>query len=317
MKKLMFCSLSCILFATLHAQKCLDISISTMMSQMVPPGDAGSSFKKCSTTKNDHNQTIITNYGADIAQLDTTINRTMREFTVASVSGTAATRPAFSQQDAGAAKELAETLKSMTPEQQKEWATQMAQDKMKNAGSAGNLPQDDALTSKTIYQTREIAAIQMKGLNDEMVQKLRDIDDASEKEIKALAKDDKTKCPSDIVGMPTCECSNQIESKYWKQALLTEDKYNNQKIELFQEYFPKMKAMAATVDNTVMKYNRGDALKSPQLKSMLFSSQSTAFSNAFLMLYKCEEDTRKDGSNAFVNRLNSDNKVYDIACATK
>jgi hypothetical protein len=317
MKKLMFGLPSFFLFLSLPAQQCLNISISTLMNQMTPPADAAGSFKKCSTAKNDRNQTIITDYGADNIQLDTTINRTMREFTLASVSSTTATRPNFSSQDAATAKELSETLKSMTPEQQKEWAMQVAQDKMKNPGSAGNLPQDDAQTTKTIYETREIAIIQMKGLNDQMAQKMRDIHDESEKEIKALAKDDKSKCPSNVVGMPLCDCSNQIESKYWKQAILVEDKYNSRKIALFQEYFPKMKAMAATVDNIVMKYNRGDALKSPSLKSMLFSTQSAAFANAFLMLSQCEEDVRKSGSDAFVNRLNSDNKVYAVDCASK
>ncbi|HVM88881.1 MAG TPA: hypothetical protein VMT76_11900 [Puia sp.] len=300
-----------------HAQKCLNISISKMMEALSMPPDAASSFKKCSTTNNERGQKIVDNYGSDIVQLDTMINRTMRAFTMASVNGSSASRPAYSQQDVSDAKALAETLKSMTPEQQKAWAQQVAQDRMKNAGSAGASPQDNAETSKTVFQTQDIAVNQMKTLNDEMLQKMNEINNASDKEISALIKDDKTKCPSNITGMPTCECVNQIEGKYWKQVLLIKDKYNTRKTALFQAYFPRLKAMAETVDNTVTKYGRGDALKSSQLKNMLFSSQSSAFGNAFLMLTKCMEDVRKDGSDAFVNKLNSDNKVFDISCATK
>lgn len=317
MKKIILALLFASILANVNAQKCLDIRISSLMNQLEPPADAASSFKKCSTSNNDRGQKVIDNYGSDIVQLDTLMNRTMRAFTMASVNGSSVLRPSYSQQDASDAKALAETLQSMTPEQQKAWAQQVAQDRMKNAGSTGSLSQDNAETSKTVFQTRDIAINQMKTLNDELLQKLNEIDNASGKEIKALAKDDKTKCPSNITGMPTCECANQIEGKYWRQVLAIRDKYNNQKTALFQTYYTKMKAMAATVDNTVAKYSRGDALKSPQLKNMLFSSQSSAFGNAFLMLSKCMEDVRKDGSDAFVNKLNSDNKVFDISCATK
>ena len=304
-------------FSAVTAQKCLDIRISSLMNQLEPPADAASSFQKCNTSKNDRGQRIIENYGSDIVQLDTMLNRNMSAFTMASVKGTPNFNTSNMQQDAGDAKALAETLKSMTPEQQKAWAMQVAQDRMKNAGSSGSMPQDDAQTSRTVFQTRDISVNKMKVLNDELMQKINLINEASDKEIKALSREDKTKCPSNITGMPLCECANRIEGNYWKQVLAIRDKYNTQKSALFRAYYPKMKEMAATVDEVVEKYNRGDALKSPQLKSMLFSTQSAAFSNAFLMLSKCVEDVRKEGSDAFVNKLNSDNKVFDLSCAAK
>ena len=317
MKKIILFLFFCVMLSSLKAQKCLDINITTLMNQLQAPGDAGSSYKKCNTSKNDHSQAVIVNYGSDLVQLDTTINRTMRDFSMASVAGTSTTMPAYSQADKDAAKELATTLQSMTPEQQKAWAQQVAQEKMKGGSSAGAYSQDNPDASKTIFQTHDIAVNQMRVLNDELLQKMNEINDASEKEIKALGKDDKRKCPSDVVGMPSCDCANQIEGKYWKQVLAIREKYNNQKIGLFQTYYPKMKGMATTVDNAVAKYSRGDALKSPQLKNMLFSSQSSAFGNAFLMLTKCTKDVRQDGSDAMVNKLNCDNKVFDVACSGK
>ncbi|HVY74055.1 MAG TPA: hypothetical protein VG890_04450 [Puia sp.] len=318
MKKLTLFFFSCLAIASLPAQKCLDINIASLMSQMQAPEGAGDSYKKCNTTKNEHQQTVIANYGSDIVQLDTMLNRKMAEFSAASVAGSSVHAPSMSSQDISDAKELAATLQSMTPEQQRAWAEQVAQEKMKSAGtSKGGYSPENAEASRAVFQTQDIAINQMRVLNDELRQKTLEINDAAEKEINALSRDDKTKCPSDVVGMPSCDCANQIEGKYWKQVLAIRDKYDNQKIALFKAYFPKMQAMATTVDNTVTKYRHGDALQSPQLKNMLFSSQSSAFGNAFLMLAKCLEDIRKDGSDAFVNKLNSDNKVFDVSCSAK
>ena len=56
------------LASKLSAQKCLDISISTMMDKIETPVDAEASFKKCLTKKNDHNQVVIINRsGSDSA----------------------------------------------------------------------------------------------------------------------------------------------------------------------------------------------------------------------------------------------------------
>src|SRR4029077_13330290 len=172
-----------------------------------------------------------------------------------------------SQQDVAGAKDLAEQLKSMTPEQQKEWAAQMAQQKMKNPG-AGTM-QDDAGTAKLVYQTQDIAVNQMRAVNDEFSNKLAAIDDAANKEIQTITRGDKSKCPQGITGSPACDCSNEIEGKYWKQIIVIKDNYNNQKTALLQNYLPKIKALAGSVDNTVTKLKNGDAIKSPDLKRML------------------------------------------------
>jgi hypothetical protein len=76
-----------------------------------------------------------------------------------------------------------------------------------------------------------------------------------------------------------------------------------------------LEAIAATVDHTVSTYKNGDVLLSPQLKGMLFSAQSSAFGNAFLVTAYCMKEARKESADAYVNKLNSDANVYDISCS--
>jgi hypothetical protein len=291
----------------LMAQKCLDINIVSLMGKLGTPGNAETSFKNCNTGKNDHHQTVINNYGTDLVQLDTMETQMITNFSFAAT-------PGLGSASANDSRAMAEKLKSMTPDQQKEW---IQQNYIQNH-SAGAAPvQDDGPTSQQVLQVRTIASMQMKNLNDEFSAKLSEIDNKCKDEIKTVALGDKSKCPSDIVGMPSCACTNKIESTRWTKVLAIQDKYDAQKIDVYQTYLPKIKALAAQVDNAVTKYNYGANLKSSQMKQMLFSAQSSAFSNAFLITTICVEGIRKDGSNVFVNKVNSDNGVYDISCSSK
>ncbi len=130
---------------------------------------------------------------------------------------------------------------------------------------------------------RDIAVNQMKALNDEFSGKLNEIDDKCSNEIKIVTAGDKSKCPSDKVGMPSCDCVNKIEGTRWKQVVEIQNKYNAQKRAVYQTYYSKIKAMAAEVDNTVIKYKYGNDIKSTQMKGFLFTSQSSAFANAVLV----------------------------------
>ncbi|HEX4850710.1 MAG TPA: hypothetical protein VFV08_07895, partial [Puia sp.] len=80
-------------------------------------------------------------------------------------------------------------------------------------------------------------------------------------------------------------------------------------------YLPKIKGLLTTVDNNIDKLNHGDALRTNNAKQMLFSSQSAAFANAFLISGKCATDIRKDGANSARNKLNSEKGVYDVSCS--
>ena len=284
-----------------------------MMSGLNLPGSCANSFGACSTKANDHGQTQITGYGGDLIQLDTLTTRTMRDFTMASVTNMGGQMS--SPQNPDEAKALAEKLKSMTPEQQKQWAMQMAQQNQQQYANA-NAIHDDAATSKLVMQTNDMAVNQLSALNREFAAKLRDIMDASSKEVSAIKSPNKTTCElTKPVGLPTCKCANDLENKYWQQIISIKDKYNNQRIALLQNYLPKIKAITTTVDYNISKLNYGDAVKTPQLKKMLFGSQSSAFGNAFAITLSCIEDIRKDGSNTYVHKVNADKNVEDLGCA--
>jgi hypothetical protein len=316
MKKLLFLSVLLSGFFIPKAQQCLNISISQKMESLSMPENAAASYKKCVTSKNERSQTVIASYGKDIQDMDTLIAQTSRGFNnalLSTVSLTSVQQP--SQQDVSAAKDLAEQVKNMTPEQQKEFAMQMAQQQQKNR--AAQPMQDNAAVSKLVYETYDLAVNKMRVVNDEFAAKLKAMNDAISTEVKGLKKDDKTKCPSDITGLPNCDCTNKIEGKYWQQVIAVNDKYDHQKTALFQDYLARIKAMAVTVDNNVSTCKNGDALKSPQLKKMLFSAQSSAFSNAFLVTDICMKDARKEGADAYLNKLNCDANVYDVSCSKR
>ncbi len=316
MKKILAVICLIITAKAMTAQKCLNLNIASMMDKMEVPGTAATSFKKCNIGKNDYSQVTIENYGTDLKDLDTMIARASVDFNKAVVSGAMPSNMQMpSQQDVNASKQLAEEIKSMTPEQQKEFAMQMAQQQMKNAKAAPM--QDDAATIKSVYDAQNIATIQMKSVNDELSNKLHAIDQAASKEKEAVQRDSKSKCPGDVTGLPACDCANAVEAKYWKQIIAIEDNYNNQKIALLQTYLPKIKGLAASIDATVSKLKNGDAVKSASLKQTLFSSQSSGFANAFVVTSGCIEQVRKDGADAYVNKLNSDNGVYDLSCSHK
>jgi hypothetical protein len=203
----------------------------------------------------------------------------------------------------------------MTPEQQKQWAMQMAQQNHQQYANGRGM-QDDAETSKLVFQTNDMSVNQLSALNREFAAKLRDVMNESSKEISAIKSPDKTTCaPTKPVGLPTCACANGLESKYWEKIISIKDKYNNQRVALLQSYLPRIKAITTTVDYNIGKLKFGDAVKSPQLKKMLFSAQSSAFGNAFDIALACIEDIRKDGSNAYVHKANADNLVEDISCS--
>jgi hypothetical protein len=301
-----------LIVSSLTAQKCLDLHITPMMSGLNLPGTCANSFGACSIKTNDHGQTQITGYGSDLDHLDTMITRNMRDFTIASITNP--NSQTSSPQNAEQAKQLADKLKSMTPEQQKQWAMQMAAQNQQAYANA-NAVHDDAATSRLILQTNDLAVNQLSALNREFAAKIRDITDASSKEVSAVRSPDKSTCAATKpVGLPTCKCANDLESKYWQQIISIKDKYNNQRVVLLQNYLPKIKAITTTVDYNIGKLNYGDAVKTPQLKKMLCSAQSSAFANAFAIALTAIEDIRKDGSNTYIHKVNADKYVEDLSC---
>jgi len=313
MKKTVLILFACTVAVSLQAQKCLELNITALMGKLETPGAAGSSYGKCNLSKNDEKQTVIINYGTDLVELDTMIARTARDFNIASISGLGNINSQMpSQQQVEDSKQLAERLKNMTPEQQKQWAMQMAQEKQKGAG-ASSIP-DNSEFVKLVFQTQDIAVNQLKKLNDEFAGKLRDLNAALSKEVSEVKPGSKSGCPQDKTGLPSCTCANEIDGQYCQKIISITDRYNTQRTALLQSYMPRIKALVAAVDDNVVKLKHGDAVNSRDLKRTLFSSQASAFSSAFDITSSCIKMIRKDDSKAFVDKVNCDNNVYNLSC---
>ena len=307
-KPVLFFSTALMMYAG-HAQKCMQLNIVALMGRLEAPGGSASSFNKCNVTKNDEKQTVIVDYGTDLNQLDTMLAHTSNDFNRASLAGISTNIP--SQNDIDNSKQLAEKLKNMTPEQQKQWAMQVAREKQKGAGAH---IQDDAQTTKLVFQVQDMAVNQLKKLNDEFAAKLRDINSALANDVSKVKMGSKAGCPQDKTGLPSCGCANEIAGKYWAEIVKITDRYNDQRTALLQSYIPRIKSLVATVDDDIVKLKYGDAVQSPDLKRTLFSSQAASFSGAFDITTSCIKLARKDGSNAYLNKFNSDHGVYDLSC---
>lgn len=295
-----------------RAQRCLDINILALMSNLQAPGDAASCFKECKTQLNDHGQKVIVNYGVRDTQLDEVIKHNAQDFTNASVSGiSSANLPSSAQvQDY---KALAAKMKSMTPDQQKAYAMQMAK-QMQNSNHSTAVMENPA-TGELVGKTQTLV-IQLRQLDDELAAKVRAVRDKEKAERDAVKQPDYSKCPGvDKIGLPACACVNGLDGKYWQQIVAIENKYNSQKTALLQSYLPRYKSLVGTIEDNISKLHHGDDVKTNTYKKMLFSAQSGAFGNAFDITASVINDIRRSGADAYVNKTNCDAGVYNLSCS--
>jgi hypothetical protein len=284
------------------------------MSNLQAPGDAASCFKECKTRLNDYGQKVIVNYGVRDAQLDEIVKRNSQDFTNALISGMgSASLPNASQvQDY---KAMAAKMKSMTPEQQKAYAMQMAQ-QMRNSNHAPSAASmENPQTAKMVSKAFTTATVQLKQLDDEFGAKARQMNSEEKAERDAVKPPDYTKCPAvDKIGLPACSCVNELDGKYWLQIITIENKYNSQKAALLQSYLPRYKSLVGNVEDIISKLHYGDDVKTPNYKKMLFGAQSGAFGNAFAIPTAVINDIRKTSADTYVNKVNCDAVVYNLSC---
>jgi hypothetical protein len=221
----------------------MQLNIAALMGKLEAPGGTSASFGRCHTGKNDNRQTVIVDYGTDLNQLDTFVLKTGQDFNNAFLTGGMGNINSQmpSQQNIEDSKKLAEKLKNMTPEEQKQWAMQMAQEKQKGAGASSI--QDDAQTAKLVFQTQDIAVNQLKRMNDEFAAKLRDLNVALSKEKAQVKIGDKSGCAQDKTGLPSCVCANEINGKYWQKIVSITDSYNNQRTHCYKVIFQESKRL--------------------------------------------------------------------------
>lgn len=312
MKKIIIPAL--LITATLvsQAQRCLDMRISDLVKSLPVPDNGPAALRKCLSEKGDHEKIYIKHYGTDLVQLDTGIAQAERKFAVASapdMAGYSANMP--NQQDMSDAKALAEKLKTMTPEQQKEFGMQMAaQSKASQAA-----PVDNSAVIRMVLQAQDLAVRQMTPASREFNTKFHDLQQQCEQEIQALPRPDKSKCPTDVTGMVDCKCANHAEAVYWKKAAGIQEKYNLQKTELYKSYLAHMGTLAAQVDATVAQLHHGDDIQSTNYKRTLVSAQGSAYANAYGTSVEALKEIRKSGSDVGLNQQNAEHGVYDISCS--
>lgn len=315
MKSFSLLLLAFVFGSSLWAQTCFDMSILSLMTKLDVPGNAAKNFAACHTTSNEDHQIAISDYGVYMKDLDTLVTQKMRDFNNASMVGSGDVNSQMpSAQTIEDSKKLAGDLKSMTPEQQKEWAMQQANKQMANK-SSHPVMQDDPATTRLVMQTYDIAVNQLSVLDRELAAKYRSMESARSAAMEKVPAPDRSKCPSvDKIGSPACSCVNKLAAKYFVQKLILEDQYDAQKITLYQSYIGKIKGLVQQVDQNIVKLNFGAGIKSNQIQKMLFSSQSAAFGNAFDFTYLTIRAIHKDGSDLYVDKLNSDKDVYDLSC---
>lgn len=310
MKKLILLLIICAGAREAYAQRCLDINILSLTGHLQAPGEAASCYNECATATNDHGQKVISNYGARDTQLDELIKHNAQEFTNASVSGMgSASGPNAAQVQNY--KAMAAKMKEMTPEQQKAYAMQIAQ-QMQSSRPTGQMENPAAAR---IVGTNQTNVMQLKQLGDEFAAKVRAIRDKEKAERDAIKTPDYSKCPSaDKEGLPSCGCVNGLDGKYWQQIIAIENKYNSQKTALLQSYLPRYKTLIGTIEDNIAKVHYGDDLRTVNYKKMLFSQQSSTFAAAFDIPVAVINDIRRTGADAYVNKVNADAGVYNLSC---
>ena len=315
MKLTFLFALTFVLASAADAQRCFDMSIGSLMSKLEVPGNAAKNFEACNKTTNDHHQLVIADYGNYIKDLDTLVAQKERDFNnaVMEAAGSPASQMPSAQtiQDS---KQLAETLQSMTPEQQKEWAMQQANERRAGSGNHAAM-QDNPAIIRLVMQTNDIAVNQLSAIDREFAAAYRNIESARSAAIEKIPQADRSKCKSaDNFGNPSCSCVNGLAAKSFDQKLIAEEKYDAQKIALYQSYIVKIKGLVQQVDQNIVKLHYGADIKSKQYQKMLFSSQSSAFGNAFDFTYLTIRAIHQDDADLYVNKVNSDKGFYDLSC---
>lgn len=313
MKKIYFSFIAIVaLSATnIKAQRCLDLKTAATLDLIHVPSSAEASFRDCHTKANENGSLRIDDYGDNYKAIDTFIAQKSREFAIEKMKDYQVHQISASQMDD--AKQLAATVNSMTDEQKKAFAMQMAQQQMSNRSN--NSVQDDAATARLVMETQDLSANKLYKLNREFNDKFLSIKQSEENELSKVTAP-QNNCP--MVGPKgyeehECNCSNKLFQPYLKQKIGIAEKYNQQKLDLYNEYVPQIKAICTQIDANITKLKMGDAVKTKNFKDVLTSAQSQAFALASEFA-GVEQSIRKSGADVYVSFDNSNHNLYITDC---
>jgi hypothetical protein len=311
MKKIIILTCCCAVTQSLFAQKCLDINILSLMGQLQVPGAAATAYGSCRTTKNDEKQFVITGYGSQYDLIEKTSKENLKAFTMAAMPSMNTAGMNAQAQDAQA---IAAKMQSMTEDERKAYAMKLAS-QMQSARMQNVMSENPAI-ARLVAATQNIATTQLVPLQTEFKAKYLDLKIKQDQAIAAVVKPKYNSCPAvDKVGLPACGCVNALDAAYWKQVIAIVDNYNSQKTALLQTYLPRIKGMIGQIEDNIAKLHRGDDVKNANYKKLLLSSQSTAFAVGYSVLGGTIEDNQKSGPDAYVNKVNCDNLVYNLSCS--
>ncbi len=297
----------------IKAQRCLDYSVLALMGNLEVPGASDNSFAACRTRMNDRGQTEIVDYGVYLAKLDTLINQKMREYTLTVQSSMGGMGLMPSPQTAADGQALAEKLKNMTPEQQKAWAMDQANQRMQS--NHGPSIQDDPATANLVMKTNDIGVNQLAAVDREFAAQIQEVINAKYGALHKVPGPDESGCPqSGKTGMHSCACVNGVDGKYWQEMVAIEDQYDAQKIAILRTYLAKIKALVGQVDYNIGKLNYGAGIKTKDLQKALFAAQQSAFGTAFDITSTVIHAIHQEGANLFLNEQNSNKMVYNLSC---
>ena len=311
MKKITVLLFACTLTQALYAQKCLDINIISLMGQLQAPTGSAACFNSCATKKNDEGQTVIVNYGPSYNQLEETMKTNAAAFNIGVMSTGTASGPNSSQ--VNDAKAMAAKMQGMSDDEKRAYAMQLAQ-QMRNAPPSAAVAEDQKI-AMLVMKAQTIVTTQLTPLNNEFAAKFRELTSKEQADKAAVPQPNYSSCgAADKEGLPSCSCANGLAGGYWQKMVAVEDRYNSQKGQLLQSYLPRIKGMVTQVEDIIAQLHRGDDVKSATYKRMLYSAQSSAFSNAFSITASVIEDIEKNGSDTYVNKVNCDAQKYYLGC---
>lgn len=293
------------------AQRCIDVKTGASLDLVRLPASAAKAYQDCHTTTDDHGAAAIGDYGDNSRNIDTFVAQKTRDFNVALMAGYQGPQLSAATQDQ--AKQLAATVNGMTDDQKKAFAMQMAQQQMANRGANPSI-QDDPATSRMVMETSTLSRSQLYSMATEFKNKLQAIRQAADDELAKLTPPKKT-CPAvnTVDDEPACTCINELYRPYLAQRVAVEEKYNRQKTDLYNQYLPKVRAICTQIDGNIAKLQMGDAVKTKQLKDLLFSAQSQSFALASEFA-ETENDIRRTDADIYRDLANSNRNVYIINC---
>jgi hypothetical protein len=309
LKLLAFVSTVCCINHYCQSQRCLDMPTAIVCQKVNLPSSPRQAFDDCEKAPSTRKALFIKNYGANYAEVESFIKQKEIEFSQASMVNMNANMPSNTQIED--AQKLAEKIESMSDEQKKAYAMQIAQQQMSSATT--QMMQQNEGSFKMLIETVNLQTKLDSLYRFAYFTKITDIMKARKLAQDQIVVPDETGCPSvDKVEFPGCKCVNAFYTKIFLKKVNIDQKYVAQLLHLYQEFLPQIKALCTQIDYNIAQLKMGDALNLVDNKKKLLGIQASAFSCASLV-FGIETEIRKT-ADIYVDYYNASNNSYAGSC---